>query len=82
MCALAAILFIPPGREIGEMGKYDDGHRVSITMPIVACGRAQQVGKPIAAGICPVANRLPTGLIVGGRADYKRPLVVADHGDF
>lgn len=28
MCALAAILFIPPGLEIGEMGMNDDGHRV------------------------------------------------------
>lgn len=28
MCALAAILFMPPGLEIGEMGKNDDGHRV------------------------------------------------------
>lgn len=28
MCALAAILFIPAGWEIGEMGKNDDGHRV------------------------------------------------------
>lgn len=28
MCALAAFLFIPPGLEIGEMGKNDDGHRV------------------------------------------------------
>lgn len=47
MCALTAILFIPPGLEIGEMGKNDDGHRVSITMPIVACIRAQQVGNPL-----------------------------------
>lgn len=58
MCALAAILFIPPGRENGEMGKNDDGHRVSITMPIVACVRAQQVGKPIAAGIYPAVGEM------------------------
>lgn len=28
MCALAAILFIPAGLEIGEMRTNDDGHRV------------------------------------------------------
>lgn len=47
MCALAAILFIPPRLEIVEMGGNDDGHRVSTTMPIVACVRAQWGGKPL-----------------------------------
>ena len=47
MCALAAILFIPPRLEIVEIGGNDDGHRVSTTMPIVACVRAQWGGKPL-----------------------------------
>jgi len=39
----------------------------SITTPIVACVRAQQVGKPIAARIYPAAHYQPRGR--GGAID-------------
>lgn len=59
MCALAAILFIPAGLEIGEMGRNDDGHRAQ-HHDAHRCLRKSAMGRQaIAARIYPAVYFLP-----------------------